>query len=105
MVCEFLCSVGILWNITYFHLNFSSLVCLTEDGKLLVMSSETFYPLSLWDEIPVEDFVLLEGVSAEKETSVLLLTQSTGPGTYNLQIASFPGTTRKLLSIEGPSVI
>jgi hypothetical protein len=101
-VCEFLCSVGILLNITYFHLNFSLLVCLTEDGKLVVICSQTYLPLFLWDEIPVEDFVLLEGISAEKESNMLLLTQSTGSGTCDLRLASFPGTTRKLCSIEGP---
>jgi hypothetical protein len=104
-VCEFLYSVGILSNVTYFHLNFSLLVCLTEDGKLLVMCSQTFLSLSLWDEIPVQDLILLDGISAEKETSILLLTQLTGSGTSDLRLASFPGTTRKLFSIEGPPVI
>ena len=98
LVCEFLYS-GILSNIIYFLLNFSLLLCLTEDGKLLVMCSQTFLFLSLWDEIPLENFILLEGISAEKETSILLLTQPTGSGKCDLRLASFPGTTRKLFNI------
>jgi hypothetical protein len=99
LLCEFLYSEGILSNIIYFLLNFSLLVCLTEDGKLLVMCSQTFLSLSLWDEIPLEDFILLEGISAEKETSILLLTQHNGSGKCDLRLASFPGTTRKFFSI------
>jgi len=105
LVCEFLYSGGILSNIIYIVLNFSLLVCLTEDGKLLVMCSQTFLSLSLWDEIPLEDFILLEGISAEKETSILLLTQPTGLGKCDLHLASFPGTSRKLFNILGSSVI
>lgn len=100
MVCEFLYSGGILLNITYFLLNFSVLLSLTEDGKLLVMCSQTFLSLSLWDEIPVEDFILLEGISSEKETNILILTQPTGSGKCDLRLASFPGTTRTVFSIS-----
>jgi hypothetical protein len=63
------------------------------------MCSQTFLSLSLWEEIPLEDFILLEGISAEKETSILLLTQPKGSGKCDLRLASFPGTTRKLFSI------
>jgi hypothetical protein len=58
------------------------------------MCSQTFLSLALWDEIPVQDFVLLEGVSAEKEAGVLLLTQPNEYGKCYIQLASLPGINR-----------
>lgn len=89
----------ILLNITNFLFNFSLLIGLTEDGKLHVMCSQTFLSLSLWDETPVEDFILLEAISAEKETCIFLLTQPTESGECGLRLASFPGTSRFVLNI------
>jgi hypothetical protein len=70
------------------------LVGLTEDGKLLVMCSQTLLSLALWDEIPVKDFVVLEEVSAEKEADILLLTQPNEYGKCYIHLASLPGISR-----------
>jgi hypothetical protein len=92
-------SGGILSNITNFLWNCSLLIGLSEDGTLLVMCSQTFLCLSLWDEIPVQDFILIEGISAEKETNILLLTQPPGSGKCDLRLASFPGTNKTVFDI------
>ncbi|XP_023718978.1 kinetochore-associated protein 1 isoform X3 [Cryptotermes secundus] len=73
----------------------SLLVGLTEDGKLLGMCSQTLLSLALWDEIPVQDFVLLEGASAEKETDILFLTQPNEYGKCYIHLASLPGLHTK----------
>jgi hypothetical protein len=61
------------------------------------MCSETLLFLTLWDEIPVQDFVLLEGASAEKEASILLLTQPNEEGKCYIHLASLPGISRIVL--------
>jgi hypothetical protein len=82
---------------TDFLLHFSLLIGLTEDGKLLVMCSQSLLYLSLCDEIPVKDFILLEDISTEKDTSVLLVTQPNESGECYIQLASLPGISRIVL--------
>jgi hypothetical protein len=55
------------------------------------MCSKTLLSLALWDEIPIEDFVVLEEASTEKEAGILLLTQPNEYGKCYIHLASLPG--------------
>jgi hypothetical protein len=75
-----------------FH--FSLLIGLTEGAKLVFMCSQTLLSVSVWDEVSIQDFVVLEGVSDVNETGIFLLTEPNESGKCYIQLASLPGINR-----------
>lgn len=76
------------------------LIGLTGDAKLILICTQTLLFVSLWHEVSVQDFVVLDGVSGMNGTSILLLTQPIESGKSYIQLASLPGISRIVLVLS-----
>ncbi|PSN56350.1 hypothetical protein C0J52_03748 [Blattella germanica] len=69
---------------------FSLLICHSVDGNLYTMCLHTFMYLSTWDEMPVEDLIVLNEESVTEQTYLLLLSNLNEDDKRCIQLVAFP---------------
>lgn len=73
---------------------FSVLFALCENGAILQICLHTMTPFSSWNDLPIKDFVVLEG-NTTNECNLLVLVDEALTGyqaTAHLVLLSWPGT-------------